>query len=250
MSAEPGVLQTFAFGELSTGIWGAALTTAGEPPFLCLGASGAAAAADGQIAGSGSQDEWRLIGDTVELTLTPAGEPVDPRRPENEIGGFDQLCRFSGRFSIEGTEHEVSSLGWRGVRSGVPDVSRYESLREVSAWFEPGAGLALAAFRPRKAKGHGCDVISASVFDQDTAAAVEDPRLSTTYTEAGWPARVSLELWLAGEDEHQLLRRAACEPTGSRVQSRWGDLEVRAELLRCHSRDHAGAGVYLLAGAR
>jgi hypothetical protein len=247
--SEAGELQTVAFGDLGTGIWGAVLAAAGQAPLLCLGAGGSAAGLEPRLDGAGPEGEWRVRGEDVELVIASAGEPVSAGAPESPLEGFDQLCRVSGSFVLDGARHEISVLGCRGQRSG---MGGYESLRAVSAWFEPEDGLAVAAFRPRRSKGQDADLISAAVLDSESSRPVEDPRLSTTYTEAGWPARASLELWLAGEDEEDTsaLRRATGVAAGSRLQADWGEREVRAELFQWGSRGRDGAGVYVLATSR
>jgi hypothetical protein len=146
-----------------------------------------------------------------------------------------------------GGEREVAALGIRGSRDVALDADGFAAVREVAAWFDPGDGLALAAFRPRGAKGQDADVISAAVLDADSSAPVEDARLSTTYAADGWVARAGLELWLGGDEDQQVLRRAAGEAIGVRGSARAGDLELRAELLRWHSGGRDGAGLYLLA---
>jgi hypothetical protein len=247
MSADGRALQTLAFGDLDAGVWGAALLVPGEPPFVCVAAAGAVVCPDARLAGRGSDEDWQLSGAGIELTVAGAGKAVGAERPGSELGGFDQLCRLSGRLALDGTTQEVSSLGCRAEREGEIDFSRYASLREISAWFEPGDGLALAALRPRRSKGQEADLVSAAVLDSEHSGAVEDPRLSTTYTAEGWPARASLELWLAGDDDQQLLRRVSGEAAGSQVASERGNLDVRAGLFRWYTRGHEGAGVYLLA---
>lgn len=250
---DSGGLQTIAFGDLASGVWGSVLATPGQPPFVCLGSGVDADAAvgrlDARLEAGGSAQEWRVTGTDVDLVVAAAGEAVSTGGPESGLEGFDQLCRVTGRFQLNGSSHELSSLGCRGERGGTP---QYESLRAVAAWFAPGDGLALASFRLRRAKGQDADLVSAAVFDPEHAAAVEDPRLSTTYTDAGWPARASLELWLpSGEDEEaQPLRRAAGRAAGARLQGIWGERDVRAELFRWGSRGQDGAGVYVLAAGR
>lgn len=241
-----GALRTVAFGDLESGLWGVVLANPGEAPFLCLGADGKVSRLDARLEGVDSTQEWRLSGAGVELAVTPAGEAVPAGAPESELDGFDQLCRVTGRFQLHDAEHETASLGCRGTRSG---MQTYESLRAVSAWFAPGEGLAVAAFRPRRSKGQEADLISAAVLDSERSGAVEDPRLSTTYTEAGWPARASLELWLATREDEEgpPLRRATGQAAGARLQADWGEREVRAELFRWASRGQDGAGVYVLA---
>jgi hypothetical protein len=252
--SEAGELQTVAFGDLGTGIWGALLAAAGQPPLLCLGAvgtggaGGATTSLEPRLDGGSAESEWLVGGEGVELVIAPAGEPVSSGTPESPLQGFDQLCRVRGSLVLDGAGHEISVLGCRGQRSG---MGGYESLRAVSAWFEPEDGLAVAAFRPRRSKGQEADLISAAVLDSESSRPVEDPRLSTTYTEAGWPARASLELWLASEDEEtSALRRATGVAAGSRLQADWGERQVRAELFRWGSRGRDGAGVYVLATTR
>jgi hypothetical protein len=133
------------------------------------------------------------------------------------------------------------------------DLTRYESIRAVSAWFDPDEAYALTAFRPRKAKAHDADLLTAAVIAADGSAPVEDPRLSTTYAGDGWPARAGLELWLAEVDgadsERQYTRRASGEACGARAQAPAGELELRVEPFRWHSRAREG-GMYLLARRR
>jgi hypothetical protein len=214
---------------------------------LALGAVGEGAVVCATaISGSGEADEWRLSTDTADLLIAPESEAA--RTPS----GFDQLCRVRGRFAVGGREQTVDCLGHRGSRSEPSELTRFESLRDVSAWFEPDEGVALFSLRPRGAAGQADDVVTAAVFEQSSAIAVTDPRISTTYTAAGLPTRVSLELWLGGgeEEEQEYPRRAAGEAVGTGADAPLGRLDLHLELLRCHSRGREGAGVYVLARAR
>jgi hypothetical protein len=244
------VLRTVAFGDLDAGVWGAAWGA--EQPFVTLGAldvGEATAVAPVTIEGSGETEEWRISGEGVELALAPEGSPASTPALNGAPASFDQLCRVRGRFNIGRTERAVDCLGRRGVRVQPIDLGRFESLRDVSAWFGPDQGLVVASLRPRKATGHGADVVTAALLEPTGPVAVADPRLSTTYTAEGRPSRMSLELWL-GDEEDEYPRRAAGEAIGAGVTSSRGEVEVRAELLRCHSRGSEGAGVYLLVRAR
>jgi hypothetical protein len=247
-------LRTLAFGELDpAGVWGAAWIAGSDGPALAaLGGGGAAAARSDLTLSDGAEGgEWQLDGGAAALLVAPAGDAVAVQASEDGIEGWDQLCRVTGRFERDGTEHSVDCLGLRSWWSGAVDVERYESIRAVSVWFEPDEGLTLTAFRPRKAKAHDRDVLAGAVIAPDVSATVEDPRLSTTYVGEGWPARAGIELWLAGEEpERQYPRRASGEATGARVQALAGSLEVRAEPFRFHSRGRDGAGAYLLARRR
>ena len=59
----------------------------------------------------------------------------------------------------------------------------------------------------------------------------------------------SPELWLAaeGEDEQHFPRRASGEAAGARTETAAGELDLRAEPFRWHSRGREGAGMYILA---
>jgi hypothetical protein len=252
MSPTSSALRTLAFGDLARTVWGAAWVADRDGPALAtLGDDGGHAVVTNLRLSAGTDDgEWRLHGDRVELIVSPAGEVVAVQASD-DIGGFDQLCRATGRFELDGAEHVVDCLGVRTSRSGGFDLEKLESIRAVSTWFEPDEGFALTAFRGRKAKHHDSDVVTAAVLGPEISAAVEDPRLSTTYDAAGWPVRAGLELWLAAEnEEEQYPRRAVGEAAGARAQAAAGELEVRAEPFRWHSRGRDGAGMYVLARRR
>jgi hypothetical protein len=163
----------------------------------------------------------------------------------------------------------VDCLGWRSSRDGRIDLDRLGSFRQVSAWFEPGEGLAVLALRPRKARGQESDVVAAAVLETEHPGPVSEPRLSTTYTATGLPLRAGLELWIddgsdagsereadrgrGGEDgdgveptAHQYPRRASGEALGAYADWKVAEFELHAELFRWHNRGRDGAGVYLL----
>jgi hypothetical protein len=176
------------------------------------------------------------------------GELVDVQAAQDGLAGWEQLCRVSGRFGA----NEVDCLGVRSAWSDDLELSRFESIRAVSVWFDPDEAFALTAFRPRKAKAHDGDLLAAAVIAPERSAAVEDPRLSTTYAADGWPLRAGLELWLASEtdSEQQYPRRASGEAAGPRAEALAGELELQAEPFQWHSRGRVGAGMYLLARRR
>jgi hypothetical protein len=222
--------RTVAFGDVESGVWGVVwgeLVAIGDAP---LGTS--------TIEGWEADEDWRITADYVELTVAPEGAP-------SSQDGFEQLCRVRGHVQAEA----IDCLGRRASRSVPLDSARFESVREVSAWFEPDEGLAVVALRPRRAGNHAADLVTATLLEPTGPVAVEEPRLSTTYTSDGRPSRMSLELWLGGEHE-QYPRRAAGEAFGPDVSGVLLDFEVRVQPLRCHSRGREGTGVYLIARAR
>jgi hypothetical protein len=242
-------LRTLAFGDGS--VWGASWSSNTTGAALtALGAGPDANVMPGlrlPDSGVGAADEWRLEDDGIALVAAPVGELVDVQAPQGELAGYDQLCRVTGRFGSS----QVECLGVRSSWSEDAELSRFESVRAVSVWFDPDEAFALTAFRPRKAKGHDGDLLAAAVIAADGSAAVEDPRLSTTYAADGWPARAGLELWLAGpEPEQQYPRRASGEAVGPRAEAVAGELTLQAAPFRWHSRGREGAGIYLLARRR
>lgn len=253
MNRPLSALRTLAFGDLEPGVWGAAWIPAQDGPAVtALGGNGEGVLVSGaRVTADPDTGEWHLAGDRTALTVSGAGEAVAVGATDDRVEGFDQLCRVTGRFELDGAEHVVDCLGLRASRSGEFDLGKLESVRAVSTWFEPDEGLSLMAFRARKAKGHDGDVVTAAVLTPEASARVEDPRLSTMYDGAGWPVRAGLELWIAreGEDE-QYPRRASGEAAGARAQSADGELELRAEPFRWHSRGREGAGMYILARRR
>ncbi|HEY2769752.1 MAG TPA: hypothetical protein VGI87_04260 [Solirubrobacteraceae bacterium] len=229
------------FGNLADGVWGAAWF-AGEPRLVVGTPGGNSVLTGGTLTGAEATEDWALAATGVELSITAAGEPIHDRF-DGGADGVDQLCQVRGTVAASGAAVELACLGRRATRSGL-DLSRYTSIRDVSMWFEPEEGVALTALRPRKAKHHGKDVVVAAVLDVADGKPVVDPRLSTTYDAEGAPRRVGLELWLEEENGDQFPRRTAAESTPPDVQL--GD-ELRATVLRAHSRGREGMGVYLLA---
>jgi hypothetical protein len=240
------LLRTVTFGTFDGGPWGVAWCS-GEPLILLAPTADQPLRAipQARIEGSAATEEWQLAGHGVELVVRGEGAPADidaePGPP-----GFDQLCRVQGSGTIDGDELAVDCLGVRSARDDV-DVGANDSIRRVATWFDPDEAIALIAVRPRKAKGHGRDDVSASVLGGGGATVVADPRLSTTYAADGTPARAGLELWLEGEEGQQYPRRAAGESVAAGTKVAERDLELIAELFRWHSRGRDGAGVYLLA---
>ena len=228
------MLVSFAFGELDTGRWGVGwfpdgergtVTAEGEPTPAALSIEEHDTAA------------WQASFDGRELILKPAGQAIS-----HADGGFDQLCRVRPQ---PGSEPGV--LGWR-QRRPVPTDGSWSSLRQAAAWFESEEGVALTALRPGVDSPHGEDRLTAAVLGGDQAGPVEDPRLSTTYDEHGRPSRSSIELWLPGEDEDEVIPlRAAGEPAGPHAGWQENGGGVSVQLFRWHSRGREGAGAFLLA---
>lgn len=244
-AGSPPVLRTVAFAEQDPGVWGAVWSLVGAP-FVLLGSGSSVVATAAQLDGAEPASDWTVRGEELDLTLSGDLEHV-----LSVNGRFDQACRASGRFRLGGEELEVDCAGYRGARASDGELDRFDSIRGVAAMFENGEAIGLIAVRPRRAKGHGADAVTAALLAPEAAVAVEDPRLSTTYATDGRPARASLELWIGREEgEQQRLRRASGEALGPSATGGLGDLQATGELFRWHSRGETGVGVYLLARHR
>jgi hypothetical protein len=88
-----------------------------------------------------------------------------------------------------------------------PDWERAGALRLVSAVFDDGRALALAALRPRGAAGHDQDALAHRLEDSDQEVPVAQALLSSEYDADGRPNRLGLELWI--EPDAPPLRAAA-----------------------------------------
>ncbi len=106
-------------------------------------------------------------------------------------------CRVSGSATLDGNQREID-IG--GVRSHGLALDGRDSLRLFAAWFPAGHEIALVSARPRGAKGHDRDSVDVVARGEEHPLVI-DPRLSTTYDDAGAPRRVGLELWLGDEED-------------------------------------------------
>ncbi len=245
-SAQPP-LRIVVFGDIAAGLWGAAIGST-EPLFV-------AGVENDELSGSATLEvadelgEWRLTSTAASLTITAAADPVH-LSADQPLDGVDQLCRVEGQIATGPVQRTFDCLGRRALRH-LPSSRELDSVRDVSAWFEPDQGMALTAVRKRKARGHERDLTVAAILDAGAVTEVADPRLSTTYDEDGAPARMSLELWLdEQEGEQQYPRRAAGEAAVPAATASGGKLELIARALVCHSRGNEGTGVYLLVRRR
>jgi hypothetical protein len=77
--------------------------------------------------------------------------------------------------------------------------------RSIGVVFSDGGLLALSAVRPPASTGHGDEVVTAVLCGPDGAPIeVSEALLSTEYGADGVQRRVTLELWVGGEEGHPL----------------------------------------------
>ncbi|MBV9818284.1 MAG: hypothetical protein JOZ07_08065 [Solirubrobacterales bacterium] len=229
-------LRTIAFGDAEGQLWGAAVGAE-----ACVAAFGGtatgAAAATGALRLMTENHVWRLWGDGVQLDVVPREPPGD-----GAAGGLE-LCDVRGTLTVSGEQRSIDCPGAR-CQVTDPPADGPLSARGVAGFFDDEA-VSLLALRSGVAH-HDADRVSARLFDADAWLTVDDPRLSTTYADDGTPQRASLELWV-NDGEHEFPRRAAGEADGPAVTAHADGVRLSVIPLRCHSRGHEGAGVYLLA---
>lgn len=257
--------MTFSFGDPSAGVHG--LARLGLSP---TGASALAVvfdgrepvtalARDGLEAGDGADFErleidglattvdeplrrWTLRIGEDELTFEAIGPPADiePSEPLARAGGmagYEQLCRVQG--PLRG--RDLRCLGQRGHTWGEPDWERIESTRSLGAWLEDGSGIVLSAIRPAGTAGHEPEATWAALLGAAGSLRVDDPRLSTTYDEAGHQRRAGLELWVGEDDAYP--RRATGEVIcGSTLEL--GQLRLDCAFVRWRMDGRSGTGRY------
>jgi hypothetical protein len=258
------LVRALAFADLEGSSWGVAWIPADvDPARVALGAGSTASVVSASLEDEAAADTWKLQSAGAALLVSAVAELGPIRAPGAATDGFDQLCRVTGQFECDGSRQDVNCLGWRAARTLAVDRDRLDSFRQVSAWFEPGDGLALLALRPRKSRGQDSDEIAAALLEADLSGPISDPRLSTTYREDGRPARAGVELWIGADgskapamDEpedpsaedagRQFPRRLSGEALGAHADWVVDGFDLHAELFRWHSRGRDGAGVYLL----
>lgn len=228
-----------AFGDLARDRWGVAV--GGPEPQLAIGSLTAGAATDGAPA-----VVEPLAGTLGACTFAAGGE----RATVTPAGGAGPLGLSLVSVVLGDDAEPLPGLAYR-IR---PD-RKIDSVRVAGAWFEGDRGLALAASRPRGAKGHDDDRIELATLGESEELLAFDPRLSTTYGAGGAPRRLGVEVWLGESEDADLFpRRVAGEATGAGARGAAGPADRatgpgfawEAFALRCHSRGEDGTGVYLV----
>jgi hypothetical protein len=180
------------------------------------------------------------------LTFDAAGPPaeLEPGEPAARAGGvaaYDQLCHVHGTAHVGTRTHEVRCLGQRGHSWGVPDWEHTDAVRVLAAWIDDGTGVVLRAIRPAGRAAHGDEASWAAVLGAAGNLRVDEPRLSTTYDDAGHPRRAGLELWVGADDDHP--RRAVGEVVcGATVAL--GRLRLDCSFVRWRMAGRSGVGRY------
>jgi hypothetical protein len=248
-------MLALAFGDLQTETWGVTWLPQDEGRAqLALRGGAATSLLDVALRAEPAGESGKLDGPGISLEFMPIGAATPGADGKGQLTTRDELCQVSGQVPLEGSQVDVRCLGWRSVAGLAADQAELDSFRFLAGWLDPEFGFSLLALRPRRARGQDADLVAAAMVEDPTPPPVVDPRLSTTYTDAGLPRRAGLELWLEeeGEDEadeggsSQYPRRAAGEVVAPGLDWEQGDFALHASLLRWHSHGHEGPGVYVL----
>ena len=114
-------------------------------------------------------------------------DPGEGRRARVEWDP-ESLMRLDARRSTEGQRV------WR--LDGELDADAFETLRVISAAFEDGHALAVAALRPVRAEGHGAESVGGVlVRPEGERVELAQALVSTEYRSDGLPERIGLELY-------------------------------------------------------
>jgi hypothetical protein len=112
--------------------------------------------------------------------------------------------------------------------------------RSIGIVFSDGGLLALSAVRPRGARGHGDEQVTAVLCDPDGAPVeVTETLLSTEYGPDGVQRRATLELWTDGE-EGQPLRGAGTLISAAKVQHPGSESDIAFFRWSVEGRDGLG----------
>ncbi len=155
--------------------------------------------------------------------------------------GYEQVCGVMGTVTHGGRTYGVRCLGQRGHQWGIPDWSRIELARTLSAWMGRDRAVSLTAVRPAKAKHHDEEAVAGFFVDRGEPRAIFDPRLSTTYDGELRQRRAGLELWMSEEGGYA--RRAAGEVVcGTTVDL--GELRLDSAFFEWRMEGRTGTGRY------
>lgn len=140
------------------------------------------------------------------VRLTASGDRLHLGSEDDRA--FEQPCRATGEVTVCGSPQELDGPGQVG-RAGAAERPAVE--RELEAWMEDGAVIALRAARPAGAEDHAHEQVEAVLADgePDAEPGIDEARLSTTYDATGAQRRAGLELWPSEDSDYP--RRVAGE---------------------------------------
>jgi hypothetical protein len=176
---------------------------------------------------------WRAeLPDRLALDL----EPVAPEANLGDVRA--RVVRVHG----EAAGRKVDCLGTLAETDVPPRWEELDAIRSISALVDERHALLALARRPRDAVGHGDEVVTARLVEDDAVLSVEDARISTVYDGSGRQRSAGLELWIPGEDYPR--RGSGQVIAGSSLDLE--GLEVHVAVFRWRLDGREGIGAYEL----
>jgi hypothetical protein len=169
--------------------------------------------------------------DSLALVLGPADLPVLRVEWDVEaLRGLNAAPRHPGTGE--------AGPAWR--LDTEPDWQRVSALRVISASFDDGALLAVAALRPRGAPGHDADAVGAILVSaHKEVEEFQDALLSTEYGPDGQARRLGLELYAGfGGPPIRIVADRVADPRG--------DADGEQTALRLRMEGAPGTGLHEL----
>ena len=164
---------------------------------------------------------------------------LEPVAPEVDLGHVRaRVVRVRG----EAAGRRVDALGTLSETEVPPRWEELDSIRSISALVDERHALLAIARRPRDAVGHGEDVVTARLVEDDAVLTVDNARISTVYDGAGRQRSAGLELWVHGED---YARRGSGQVIAGSSFDLEG-LQVHVAVFRWRLDGREGIGAYEL----
>jgi len=164
---------------------------------------------------------------------------LEPVTPEVELGEVSaRLCRVTGT----ALGKPVDCLGTAARTRSAPKWEELDALRTLSVLVDAENGALALARRPQGARGHGDELVRATLFHAGEVLAVEDARISTVYDGDGRQRSAGLELWLPGEEFARRGSGTAVAGTSLELEG----LSVHIAIFRWQLEGAEGYGAYEL----
>ena len=179
--------------------------------------------------GGDGEVQARLAGH-FDLRFVPVTAPAELRSVSTRV------------YRVEGVvgDARVECLGTLTETLQPPVWARLDAVRSVSAIFDEGHALMAVAERPRGARGHDEERVSAWLLHDGVALSVEEARISTVYDGEGRQRSASVELWLEEEDFPRRTSGQALAGTSLLLEG----LRVNAAVFSWSMEGREGAGGY------
>jgi hypothetical protein len=153
-------------------------------------------------------EHWSLAASGNETSVELNVESVTgPRVPTDQallekvgIDQYEQLCNVSGTVSALGRTHEVSCFGRRVHCWGTFAWGDFQRWRALHATAASGRAISVLAAQPVGSDGHGDELRTAQLLDEEEPQQFLDVYLSTVYDAERMPTKAGLELWETDEE--------------------------------------------------